>query len=262
MLTRAGCAGFVHLAVDNGFSPDPTVVVDGFVVLTLRALEAAASEPGLRRFVLTSSYITVCHYHMNGAYDVTQASWNDEYVVVYPDGADGRREETQDGQRGAEEGRAVSPGTYALTAATFTPGHVSLLYASTVSRESFLEEWPSETFIVDAGEQRPAWAVFAELRPPRLMEMRFLLNTGELLLRPSHWRIDRARCLLLMDRFFDIMASEQTASPAWGEEMFRLPPALEDALQLPRRPRSIRNGARSGFLTLGRRRRPSVFLVV
>ncbi|GJD05195.1 NAD dependent epimerase/dehydratase [Colletotrichum higginsianum] len=123
-------------------------------------------------------------------------------------------------------------------------------------------QWPSETFIVDAGEQRPAWAVFAELRPPRLMEMRFLLNTGELLLRPSHWRIDRARCLLLMDRFFDIMASEQTASPAWGEEMFRLPPALEDALQLPRRPRSIRNGARSGFLTLGRRRRPSVFLVV
>ncbi|KAK2010034.1 NAD(P)-binding protein [Colletotrichum eremochloae] len=75
-----GCAGLVHLAVDNGFSPDPTVVVDGSVALTLRALEAAASEPGLRRFVLTSSYITACQYRMNEAYEVTQASWNDNYV--------------------------------------------------------------------------------------------------------------------------------------------------------------------------------------
>ncbi|WQF76840.1 Putative NAD(P)-binding domain superfamily [Colletotrichum destructivum] len=75
-----GCAGFVHLAVDNGFSPDPTVVVDGSVALTLRALEAAASKPGLRRFVLTSSYITACQYCMNEVYDVTQASWNNAYV--------------------------------------------------------------------------------------------------------------------------------------------------------------------------------------
>ncbi|WQF77142.1 Putative chloramphenicol acetyltransferase-like domain superfamily [Colletotrichum destructivum] len=109
----------------------------------------------------------------------------------------------------------------------------SLLYVSTVDQESSMEEWLAETFIVDAGEQRPAGAVFAELRPPRLMELRFLPNTGELLLRSSHWRIDGAGCSLLMDRFFDIMASERTASPTWGEEISRLPPALEDALQLP-----------------------------
>lgn len=115
MLTRAGCAGFVHLAVDNGFSPDTTVVVDGSVALTLRALEAAASERGLRCFVLKLSYIAACQYHMNEAYDIKQASWNDDYVVVCPEGADGRQEEAQDGQRGSKEGSAVSHGTCVLT---------------------------------------------------------------------------------------------------------------------------------------------------
>ncbi|KAK6210083.1 hypothetical protein QIS74_11667 [Colletotrichum tabaci] len=173
-----GCAGFVHLAVDNGFSPDPTVVVDGSVALTIRALEAAASEPGLRRFVLTSSYITACQCHMNEAYDVTQASWNDDYIVFCPDGADGLREEAQDGQRGAEEAWKALRFEHPMIAVELGHDRQSLLYASTVNRESFLEEWPSETFIVDAGEQRPAGAVFPELRPPCLMELRFLPNTG------------------------------------------------------------------------------------
>ncbi|OHE95050.1 hypothetical protein CORC01_09707 [Colletotrichum orchidophilum] len=109
----------------------------------------------------------------------------------------------------------------------------SLLYASTVDQNSSLEDWLAETFIVETDEQRPAGAVFSELRPPRLMELRFLPNTGELLLRSSHWRIDGAGCSLLMDRFFDIMATEEMGSLAWGEEISRLPPALEDALQLP-----------------------------
>ncbi|WYZ36275.1 hypothetical protein EsH8_XII_000025 [Colletotrichum jinshuiense] len=109
----------------------------------------------------------------------------------------------------------------------------SLLYASPVDQESSLEEWLAETFVVEADEQRTAGVVFSELRPPRFMELWFLPNTGELLLRSSHWRIDGAGCSLLMHRFFDIMAAEETASLAWGEEISRLPPALEDALQLP-----------------------------
>ncbi|KAI4727450.1 hypothetical protein E4T49_04793 [Aureobasidium sp. EXF-10728] len=75
-----GCSGFVHFAVDNSFSPDPEVIVNGSVALTMRALEAAANEPGMKRFVLTSSYITACQYRMNEVYDVTQDSWNRGFV--------------------------------------------------------------------------------------------------------------------------------------------------------------------------------------
>ncbi|KAK2010037.1 hypothetical protein LZ32DRAFT_682088 [Colletotrichum eremochloae] len=110
----------------------------------------------------------------------------------------------------------------------------SLLYTSTVDQESSLEQWLAETFIVEADEQRPAGAVLARPRPPRLMELRFFPNTGELLLQSSHWRIDGAGCSLLMNRFFDIMATQDIpTSLAWGEEVSRLPPAIEDALQLP-----------------------------
>ncbi|KNG49345.1 aldehyde reductase [Stemphylium lycopersici] len=76
-----GCAGFVHFAVDNSFVPDPEVVVKGSIALTMRALEAAANEPGLKRFVLTSSYITACQYRMGEVYQVTQDTWNDDFVT-------------------------------------------------------------------------------------------------------------------------------------------------------------------------------------
>lgn len=76
-----GCAGFVHFAVDNSFVPDPEVVVKGSIALTMRALEAAAKEPGLKRFVLTSSYITACQYRMGEVYQVTQDTWNDDFVA-------------------------------------------------------------------------------------------------------------------------------------------------------------------------------------
>jgi nucleoside-diphosphate-sugar epimerase len=71
----------VHFAVDNSFAPDPEVVVKGSVALTMRALEAAAKEPGLKRFVLTSSYITACQYRMGEVYQVTQDTWNDDFVA-------------------------------------------------------------------------------------------------------------------------------------------------------------------------------------
>lgn len=71
----------MHFAVDNSFSPDPELIVKGSVALIRRALEGAAKEPGMQRFVLTSSYITACQYRMNEVYDITQDSWNEEFVA-------------------------------------------------------------------------------------------------------------------------------------------------------------------------------------
>lgn len=71
----------MHFAVDNSFAPDPEVVVKGSLALTMRALEAAAKEPGLKRFVLTSSNITACQYRMDEVYQATQDTWNLDFVA-------------------------------------------------------------------------------------------------------------------------------------------------------------------------------------
>ncbi|KEY63846.1 hypothetical protein S7711_09908 [Stachybotrys chartarum IBT 7711] len=76
-----GCAGLILFAADNSFAPDPEIVVKGSVTMTVRALEAAATESCLKRFVLTSSYVTACLYRMGEVYEIGQDTWNTEYPI-------------------------------------------------------------------------------------------------------------------------------------------------------------------------------------
>lgn len=57
-LTTAGCDGIAHTASPVGMLPDPNEVIPAAVNTTLRALEAAAATPSVKRFIYTSSSVT------------------------------------------------------------------------------------------------------------------------------------------------------------------------------------------------------------
>lgn len=71
-----GCGAFLHLVSDISWQPDPNIVVNGSVSLLTAGLQSAAKEPGLKRFVYTSSAAAAMQMRFNEEYDLTQASWN------------------------------------------------------------------------------------------------------------------------------------------------------------------------------------------
>lgn len=62
-------------------NPDPTAVIPGSVKGTVNALSAAAKEPSVRRFVLTSSSASALIPKPNNPVTVTTETWNDETVA-------------------------------------------------------------------------------------------------------------------------------------------------------------------------------------
>ncbi|KAK9896078.1 NAD(P)-binding protein [Cystobasidium minutum MCA 4210] len=75
-----GAKAFVHVASDVSFRPDPNLVVPVAVKSTQSALASAATEPGLKAFVLTSSSAAASSVHNNTHYHISKESWNDEAV--------------------------------------------------------------------------------------------------------------------------------------------------------------------------------------
>lgn len=75
-----GCQGFVHLVSDISWAPDPNIVVNNTLALLNEALRAAAKEPGLKRFVYTSTAATAMQMRFNEEFDLTQDSWNEKSV--------------------------------------------------------------------------------------------------------------------------------------------------------------------------------------
>lgn len=73
--------GFIHLASDVTFSPDPTVVIPNALELTNIALRAAASTPTLTRFVLTSSSVAAFYPPGSPGFKVTISSFNTDAVI-------------------------------------------------------------------------------------------------------------------------------------------------------------------------------------
>lgn len=70
------------VASDTTFQDDPKIVVDGVVAGTLNFLRAAAQEPSVKRFVLTSSSSAALTPIPGEKLVATTESWNDEAVDV------------------------------------------------------------------------------------------------------------------------------------------------------------------------------------
>ena len=78
MLTGAGCDGIAHTASPVGMLPDPNEVIPAAVNSTLRALEAAAATPSVKRFVYTSSSVTTGPQGAKSSdVKITPESWYD-----------------------------------------------------------------------------------------------------------------------------------------------------------------------------------------
>jgi nucleoside-diphosphate-sugar epimerase len=75
-----GVSAVVHTASIFTMDPNPDNVIPGTVAGTRNALEAAAQEPSVKRFVLTSSSTAALIPKPNTRLKVTSDTWNDEAV--------------------------------------------------------------------------------------------------------------------------------------------------------------------------------------
>ncbi|EMC93230.1 hypothetical protein BAUCODRAFT_76019 [Baudoinia panamericana UAMH 10762] len=71
-----GCAGVIHVASVMNFSPDPNEVIAPSIAGALNALEAAAKESGVKRFVYCSASAAAVAQGSGYREDVTSDSWN------------------------------------------------------------------------------------------------------------------------------------------------------------------------------------------
>lgn len=77
----AGVSAVVHTATNYTMNPDPNAVIPGTVKGTLNSLSAAAKEPSVKRFVLTSSSASALIPKPNNPIIVTTETWNEETVA-------------------------------------------------------------------------------------------------------------------------------------------------------------------------------------
>lgn len=79
-----GVDSIIHVASDVTFSPDPNKVIPAVVEMTLQILRAAAKEPSVKRFTLTSSSVAVITQKAGSTPESTKTaeSWNDESVEL------------------------------------------------------------------------------------------------------------------------------------------------------------------------------------
>ncbi|KAK5127127.1 hypothetical protein LTR85_008487 [Meristemomyces frigidus] len=75
-IAARGCSGVVHVASVMTFSPDPDEVVTPSIAGALNALEAAAKEPNVKRFVYCSAAAAAVAQGTGMREDVTNESWN------------------------------------------------------------------------------------------------------------------------------------------------------------------------------------------
>ncbi|EGY14671.1 hypothetical protein VD0002_g7200 [Verticillium dahliae] len=77
-----GVSAVVHTASIFTMDPNPHNVIPGTISGTVNALEAAAREPSVKRFVLTSSSTAALIPRPNNPLKVTTGTWNDEAVEL------------------------------------------------------------------------------------------------------------------------------------------------------------------------------------
>ncbi|KAF2092128.1 aldehyde reductase [Saccharata proteae CBS 121410] len=77
-----GVSAVAHVASVVTFDPDPNKVIPPVIAGTLNAIKAAAKEPMVKSFVLTSSSTAAVMPVPNKEMTVTADSWNDEAVAA------------------------------------------------------------------------------------------------------------------------------------------------------------------------------------
>lgn len=77
---RTGCSGVVHVASNLTFKADPNEVIPSVIAGITHTLEAADTEPKVKRFVFTSSSTAATNPIPNKKFDITEKSWNNECV--------------------------------------------------------------------------------------------------------------------------------------------------------------------------------------
>lgn len=114
----------------------------------------------------------------------------------------------------------------------------SLTY--TVPDTAALDQWATETFHVV--ENETADELIPNIKPGLYATLTYLPKSNELLGHTAHWRTDGVGVLLLIDAFFDLVASSALPDPntlIWGQEIARLAPPVEDAANIPIAPTDV-----------------------
>lgn len=75
-----GASGFIHTATPVMVSYDPNEGIPIVVEGTLNALRAAAAEPSIKRFVLTSSSTAAISPKPNVEFSADESTWNEEAI--------------------------------------------------------------------------------------------------------------------------------------------------------------------------------------
>ncbi|KAI0378141.1 hypothetical protein F5Y04DRAFT_262487 [Hypomontagnella monticulosa] len=121
-------------------------------------------------------------------------------------------------------------------AAEVDPGDTHFIYTVPADGAA-LDAWASQTFSV-ATDANSSADVIPTFQPTPYAKLVYIPQSGELLGHTAHWRTDGIGVLLLLDALL-ALASGPTpladpASLAWGTEIVRLAPAIEDAAAVPK----------------------------
>ncbi|KAK8079142.1 hypothetical protein PG994_002949 [Apiospora phragmitis] len=114
------------------------------------------------------------------------------------------------------------------------PNDTSLSYTVPADGPT-LDTWVNRTFIVAADASSSA-DVIPTFQSTSYAKLVWIPRSGELLGHTSHWRTDGVGVPLLLDNFLALASGPPLAEPAslaWGTEIERLAPSVEDAAAMP-----------------------------
>ena len=123
-------------------------------------------------------------------------------------------------------------------AAEVGPDDTSFIYTVPADGAA-LEDWVSRTYSV-AAEAASSADMIPTLRPSPYAKLVNVPRSGELLGHTTHWRTDGHGVFLIFDALLSIASGPlplaDPAALAWGTEVARLVPAIEDAAGVPAEP--------------------------
>lgn len=123
-----------------------------------------------------------------------------------------------------------------------------LEYDTPISHE--LEQWVAESFVLVDGHVSPD-DIITGFTPRRFATLYYLKEHSSIILNTSHWRTDGIGAFHLLDAYFEATIESLQKEPLempWGEEVARLVPSVEGALDLATTPTSDIQRATKQFL--------------
>ena len=79
-MLHTGTSGIVHVASNVSFDPDPNKVIPSVLSGLDNTLEAATTEPKMKRFVYTSSSFAATYPNPDKKIDIDVDTWNNECI--------------------------------------------------------------------------------------------------------------------------------------------------------------------------------------